>query len=324
MRVLVIGGAGYIGSVTTEALLARGNTVTILDNFSTGHRAAVPPGAVLLHGDLEALHELRNVVRWDDYDAVMHFAAKSIVPESMTAPGRYFSNNVAAVVRLLNAMLEAETTRFVFSSSAAVYGEPQKVPISEDVPLCPNNPYGESKAIVEQMLKWYSSQTALRYAALRYFNAAGASEQFGEDHSPETHLIPLALQTAAGQRKSLTVFGTDYPTPDGTAVRDYIHVLDLAEAHIRALEHLEQESLVCNLGSEHGYSVQEVLDTVRQVSGADLPIEHGPRRAGDAAKTIASSERARDVLGWRPTRGLREIVESAWRWRQKHPYGYED
>lgn len=322
MRILVVGGAGYIGSVTAELLLARGHQVTVLDNLSAGHRAAVPPGATFVCGDLEASQQVREVLAVGAFDAVMHFAAKSIVPESMAQPGRYFANNVAAVVGLLNAMRETGTTRFVFSSSAAVYGEPEQVPVPEDAPLRPNNPYGASKAVVEQMLPWYSSQGGLRYAALRYFNAAGASVDRGEDHRPETHLIPLAIEAALGLREALTIFGTDYPTPDGTALRDYIHVLDLAEAHLLALEHLERGSLVCNLGSERGYSVLEVVAMVRRVSGVDFPMRYGDRRPGDAPVTVASSQHARAVLGWRPLRDLGAMVESAWRWRRAHPQGY--
>ena len=321
MELLLVGGAGYIGSVTAEILVARGHRVTIFDNLSTGHRSAVPPEVSFTEGDLGSVDQLDALFGGRQFDAVMHFAAKSLVGESMTEPGRYFANNVAIVINLLNAMLARRVHRFVFSSSAAVYGVPDQVPITEDAPLRPNNPYGEAKAIVERMLGWYSSQAGLRYAALRYFNAAGASERYGEDHNPETHLIPLAIKTALGKHQELTVFGTDYPTPDGTAIRDYIHVLDLADAHIRALEAIDQGSLVCNLGNEVGYSVQEVLDAVRAVAGHDFPVTHGTRRAGDAPITVASAQRARETLGWTPSRGLEDIVESAWRWHRSHSHG---
>ena len=322
MHLLVVGGAGYIGSVTVELLLAGGHDVTIFDNLSTGHRAAVLPGARFIGGDLADEEGLRRLFASERYDAVMHFAARSIVAESVAEPGRYFANNVAAVVGLLNTMLAYDVRRFVFSSSAAVYGEPAEVPIREEAPFHPNNPYGESKAIAERMLAWYSASAGLRYAALRYFNAAGASRNLGEDHSPETHLVPLALKAAIGQPPGLTIYGTDYPTPDGTAIRDYVHVLDLAEAHILALEQLEGESIVCNLGSEAGYSVRQVVDAVQDVTGADLPVRFGPRRAGDAPTTVARARRAQELLGWRPTRGLREMVESAWKWHRAHPSGY--
>ena len=237
------------------------------------------------------------------FDGVLHFAAHSIVPDSMDQPGLYFANNVAGVVTLVNTMLEHGVRRLVFSSSAAVYGEPDLVPIPEDAPVRPDSPYGESKAIVERMLAWYAASAGLQYAALRYFNAAGASERLGEDHQPETHLIPLALQSALGQREGLTVFGTDYCTPDGTAVRDYVHVLDLAEAHARAIERLDEGNLLCNLGNEVGYSVRQVLDTVQAATGRGLTITQGPRRPGDAPITVADTARARAALGGNPDTG---------------------
>ena len=323
VRLLVVGGAGYIGSVTVEHLLAGGHDVTVLDNFSTGHPYAVPPGASTVYADLADTTRLGEVFREGRFEAVLHFAARSIVPESMTAPGSYFANNVATVVGLLNTMLARGVNKFVFSSSASVYGSPEVVPIPETAPLRPNNPYGASKAMVEQMLAWYSAGTALKYASLRYFNAAGASEQFGEDHRPETHLIPIAIEAAMGRRPEVEIYGTDYPTPDGTPVRDYIHVLDLAEAHARALEQLNGESIVCNLGTEAGYSVREVVETVGRVTGSAVPVRLGPRRPGDAPATVARVRRAREVLGWGATRGLAEMVESAWRWWLNHPRGYE-
>ena len=323
MRLLVIGGAGYIGSVTTEVLLQRGHSVAILDNFSTGHHGAVPPPADRIPGDLADATGLEKVFTRQRFDAVLHFAAHSLVAESMEQPGRYFENNISGVVNLVNTMLAHGIQRLVFSSTAAVYGMPETVPITEDSPFRPNNPYGASKAIVEQMLPWYAGR-GLSYASLRYFNAAGASETNGEDHSPETHLIPIAVEAALGRRAGLDVYGADYPTPDGTAVRDYIHVLDLAEAHAAALERLDQGSLVCNLGNERGYSVREVLNLVKRVTGRDFPVREGPRREGDAPVTVASAGRARELLGWTPSRSLEQMVESAWRWRKDHPDGYEN
>lgn len=322
MRLLVIGGAGYIGSVTSELLLARGHQVTILDNFSTGHRAAAVPGAEVIAGDLGDPTVLGPLFR-RGCDAVVHFAARSIVPESVEMPGVYFANNVAGAVTLLNTMVEHAVSRIVFSSSAAVYGIPDQVPVSEEAPIRPNNPYGATKAMVEEMLRWYANRGQLSYAALRYFNAAGASTAYGEDHHPETHLIGVAVG-AALKNQEIKLYGTDYPTRDGTAIRDYIHVLDLADAHARAIERLDRESFVCNLGTETGYSVREVLDTVRQVTGAAFPTTEAPRRAGDPPATIASAQRGRKLLGWTPQRGLQEMVESAWIWRNRYPDGYPD
>ncbi len=324
-NLLVIGGAGYIGSVTAELLIERGIRVTILDNLSTGHRAAVPEGAGLVVGELEDQRLLQELLTQNSFDAVMHFAAKSIVPESMTQPGRYFANNVSGVIGLLNNLVEHGPQRLVFSSTAAVYGEPETIPIPETSPLRPNSPYGESKAIVERLLPWYEQAHGLRYGVLRYFNAAGASQRFGEDHLPETHLIPLALRVAAGALPHLTVFGDDYPTPDGTAVRDYVHVLDLAEAHLRAVEHvLSEGSVTCNLGSASGYSVRQVVDAVREATGRELPLVIGSRRPGDSPIAVAQTAVAREVLGWRPRFGLEEMAASACRWLRQHPGGYKD
>lgn len=321
MKLLVVGGAGYIGSITTELFLSRGHRVTVLDNFSTGHKSALTPGAEVITGDIS---DAARVLDRTSYDAVLHFAARIAVEESMERPGDYFSNNVTGVITLINAMLDHGVRRLVFSSTAAVYGMPEEIPVSEAAPFNPNNPYGESKAAVERMLRWYGERSGLAYAALRYFNAAGASARLGEDHHPETHLIPLVIDTALGLRPAVDVYGTDYATRDGTAVRDYIHVLDLAEAHLLALERLENQPIICNLGSEAGSTVREVVDTVRAVSGKDFTVREKPRRAGDAAITIASSKRAQRLLGWRPTRGLKEIVESAYRWRIDHPNGYQE
>lgn len=319
MNLLVVGGAGYIGSITTELLLSRGHQVTILDNFSTGYKSALAPGAQVVTGDIS---DASQVFKRTVFDAVLHFAARIAIEESMERPGDYFANNVGGVITLVNAMLEHGVKRLVFSSTAAVYGIPEQVPVPESAPFHPNNPYGTSKAVVEEMLRWYGERAGLTYAALRYFNAAGASGRLGEDHRPETHLIPLVIDTALGLRPGLDLHGTDYPTRDGTAVRDYVHVLDLAEAHLLALERLDKQPIVCNLGSEKGCTVQEVIETVREVSGRDFTVRKASRREGDAPVTIASSKRAGQLLGWRPTRGLREMVESAWLWRKDHPQGY--
>lgn len=326
MRVLVVGGAGYVGGVTTEVLVAAGHQVTVFDDFSTGYRAVVPPEAQLVQGTLLSAPDLERAFAAGPFDAVMHFAAKIVVPHSMADPGAYFENNISGTIALLNAMQRHGVDRFVFSSTATVYGEPEGVPISEDAPVRPNNPYGESKATVERLLAWYASQRGLRYAAPRYFNAAGATERVGEWHQPETHLIPLALRSVLGLRGPLTLYGEDYPTPDGTCIRDYVHVLDLADAHLRALAYLEPagpRSLVCNLGSGSGYSNRQVLDAVAEVAGRPVPLVPGPRRPGDAPVTVASNALARQALGWEPRRGLREIVASAWEWLKRHPRGYQ-
>ena len=323
MRILVTGGAGYIGSVTAEMLLAAGHAVVVLDNLSRGHRDAVPAGARLVIGDVRDGQEASALMRRERTDCVMHFCAASLVGESMVHPGHYFGNNVVGVIRLLQAMQAAEVRRFIFSSSAAVYGEPESVPIVEDAAVRPTNPYGESKATAERMLEWYRRLHGFRYASLRYFNAAGASAEHGEDHAPETHLIPLALQAAAGERAALQIYGRDYPTPDGTCIRDYIHVCDLADAHMRALDRLDTlETPVFNLGNGAGYSVLEVIAAVERVTGRKAPVEDTPRRPGDPARLVASAARARETLGWVPVRKLDEIVADAWRWKQRYPHGY--
>jgi UDP-glucose 4-epimerase len=327
VHVLVVGGAGYVGGVTTEALAAAGHQVTVFDDLSAGHTAAIAPGAQLVRGSILNPGDLGAVFAAGQYDAVMHFAAKIIVPHSMEDPGAYFENNISGVIALVNAMLGHGVSRLVFSSTATVYGEPDETPITEAAPIRPNNPYGESKATVERLLPWYASQRGLRYAAPRYFNAAGATERVGEWHQPETHLIPLALQSALGTRGPLTLYGDDYPTPDGTCVRDYVHVLDLAGAHLKALAYLTPEnapSLVCNLGSGSGYSNRQVLDAIAAVTGKRVPIVMGERRPGDAPITVASNTKAAAELGWRPQLGLTEIVESAWRWLCAHPHGYQE
>ena len=325
MRVLVVGGAGYIGSVTTAQLLAAGHHVTVYDSLVRGHRAAVPPGARLLTGDFGDPHAVRAALTSASFDAVIHFGAYIEAGESMRDPGRFFSNNVGHTITLLNAVIDAGVERFVFSSSAGVYGEPEQVPIPETHPLRPVNVYGETKLLVERMLRWYGERRGLRWVALRYFNAAGATEERGESHEPETHLIPLVLQVPLGRRESITIFGDDYPTRDGTCVRDYVHILDLADAHILALAQCDRGGGVFNLGNGQGFTNAEVVETARRVTGHPIPMVAGPRRPGDPAELVASSEKARTVLGWQPRfAGLDAIVESAWRWHRAHPYGYRE
>lgn len=324
MRVLVTGGAGYIGSVVTEQLIGDGHQVVVYDDLSKGHREAVVEGAELVTAGLADAATLRQTLRDRQIEAVIHMAASSLVGESVEQPNKYYRNNVIAGLLLLDAMLECDVKRFVFSSTAAVYGEPEAQPIEESAPSNPTNPYGETKLAFEHALKWYDRAYGLRYASLRYFNAAGATEKCGEDHDPETHIIPITLQAAAGKRSHVEIFGEDYPTPDGTCIRDYIHVIDLARAHIQALEALSDGSRIYNLGcGGAGYSVREVIDTARRVTGKEIPTRFGPRRAGDPAILVASSDRIKSELGWRPQfQDLGLIIESAWRWMQTHPNGY--
>jgi UDP-glucose 4-epimerase len=324
MRIVVTGGAGYIGSVVAEELVADGHAVTVLDDLSKGHRAAVPEGAAFEHADVGDAAAVERILRAREVEAVVHMAASSLVGESVTDPGKYYRNNVVAGMALLQAMVKAGTLRLVFSSTAATYGEPAKQPIEETDPTEPTNPYGESKLAFERALRWFEGAHGLRYASLRYFNAAGASEHSGEHHDPETHLIPLVLQAAAGTRPAVTVFGEDYPTLDGTCVRDYVHVIDLARAHVAALTILSERSAIYNLGcGGDGYSVRQVIEVARQVTGKDIPVRVGPRRAGDPAVLVASSQRIRRDLGWSPRfQDLRAIVGSAWQWMQRHPDGY--
>lgn len=326
MKVLVTGGAGYIGSVTVETLLARGHEPIVLDDLSTGHRAAVPDGVPFVHGSVADADLVAYAVNDLGAEAALHFAAFSLVGESMTQPMKYFGNNTAGTLALLGSLTRWGVKRFVLSSTAAVYGTPSAVPIPETATLSPESVYGESKLLIERTLGWLARTTELGFAALRYFNAAGASALRGEDHRPESHLIPLTLQVAAGKREHIAVFGSDYPTPDGTAVRDYVHVLDLAEAHVLALEALQpSDARTYNLGNGRGYSVREVIDVCRKVTGADIPEVEAPRRAGDPPVLVADSSLARAELGWAPTReGLEEIVETAWAWHQAHPHGYDE
>ncbi|HET7677880.1 MAG TPA: UDP-glucose 4-epimerase GalE [Candidatus Limnocylindrales bacterium] len=327
MRVLVTGGAGYVGSVSVERLVEAGHTVTVLDTLVTGHRAAVPPGVELVIGSAGDQVGVAELLRQRRIEAVLHCAARSLVPESMQDPALYYRENVIGGVALLEAMREAGVERLVFSSTAAVYGTPGRTPIDEDDPLRPISPYGETKRSFEGALEWYGRAHGLHAVALRYFNAAGASERCGEDHSPETHLIPNLLR-ACLDGPPLTVMGDDYPTADGTAVRDYIHVADLAEAHLAALERTADRGPgleVCNLGSGSGASVRQVLAAAEVVVGRPVPHVVGPRRAGDPPVLLAAIDRARALLGWSPRRGsLEEMLGSAWAWRQAHPEGYGD
>lgn len=326
MRVLVTGGAGYIGSVVTEELVRDGHEVTVYDNLVKGHREAVVDGAHLIVGDLLDDPSLKATLTERRIEAVVHMAAYSLVGESVTNPAKYYRNNVTAGLSLLDAMVACDVRRIVFSSTAAVYGEPEQQPIEEDAKLQPTNPYGETKLALERALHWYEVAHGMRSASLRYFNAAGASGRCGEMHDPETHLIPLLLQAATGQLPEVTVFGEDYPTRDGTCVRDYIHVTDLARAHVMALGVLEERSCTYNLGcGGDGYTVREVIDTAREVTGRDIPVRMGPRRAGDPAVLVASPEKIKQELGWRPAMGdLTTIISSAWQWMSAHPHGYVD
>ena len=323
-RVLVTGGAGYIGSVVSSQLLAQGFEVVILDNLCHGHRKAVPHGAELIVADTSDRDALNLLFRSRRFDAVMHFAAFIEAGESMQLPEKYFRNNTANALTLLEAIIEHKVPRLVFSSTAALYGMPERTPIEETDPLRPTNAYGESKLLVEQMLAWFHRIHGLRYASLRYFNAAGAAGPQGEDHHPESHLIPITLQVALGKRDHISVYGTDYPTPDGTCVRDYIHVSDLATAHLLVLQALQtKEKLIYNLGSGFGFSVREVVDTVRRVTGHPIPTHDAARRPGDPAVLVASSEKIKRDLNWKPQHAdLEDIVRSAWDWRRSHPDGY--
>jgi UDP-glucose 4-epimerase len=326
MKILVTGGAGYIGSVLTEELLRDGHEVVVYDNLSKGHRSAVAPAAKFVHAELADASTLRDTLSNNRIQAVIHMAADSLVGESCVDPAKYYQNNLVNGLGLLAAMKAVGVNRIVFSSTAATYGEPEQQPIAETAPTKPTNPYGEAKLAFEHAMRWYDEAYGLRYASLRYFNAAGASENFGEDHDPESHLIPIALQAAAGSRAIVEVYGDDYPTPDGTCVRDYIHVIDLARAHILALNVLDEGSRIYNLGcGGDGYSVKEVLETARKITGKEIPARVGPRRAGDPATLIAASNKIKSELGWKPEfQDLRVIIESAWRWMLAHPKGYEN
>ena len=324
MRILVTGGGGYIGSVVVEQLLIEGHQPIVYDNLSKGHRESVPENVPFIRGDLLDGRFLTAALAEHKVEAVVHMAASSLVGESVTEPAKYYQNNVVGGLSLLNAMRQAGVSKIVFSSTAAVYGEPGKQPIEEDDPTVPTNPYGETKLAFEHALKWHAHAYGLRYASLRYFNAAGATDRCGELHDPETHLIPLVLDVAAGRRTGIEVYGDDYATRDGTCVRDYIHVIDLARAHLLALYKLDDGSSIFNLGcGGDGYTVKEVIDCARAITGREIRTETVARRAGDPAVLIASSERIKQRLGWSPQfQDLRKIIESAWAWHQNHPQGY--
>ncbi|HEX9116194.1 MAG TPA: UDP-glucose 4-epimerase GalE [Anaerolineae bacterium] len=323
MRVLVTGGAGYIGSTVAGQLLSAGHEVVVFDSLVKGYRAAVPAGAQFVQGDVHDRAAL-DVVMDQGFDAVMHFAAFIEAGESMVDPGRYFQNNVVGSLNLIEAASAHGINRFVFSSTAAVYTS-KDAPLCETDPLLPANTYGATKLMVEQALGWYRRTRGLRFAALRYFNACGAVDGRGEAHRPESHLIPLVLQVALGKRGRVSIYGTDYPTPDGTCIRDYIHIMDLAAAHVLALTALEtHDELTCNLGNGAGYSVREVIDTARQVTGHPIPASEDPRRPGDAPILVADAGLARRLLNWQPRHpALSDIIASAWGWHQAHPQGYE-
>lgn len=327
MTVLVLGGAGYIGSHTVYALIEKGEDVVIIDNLETGHMEAVHPSARFYKGDIRDRAFVDSVLDKEKIDAVIHFAANSLVGESMTNPLKYYDNNVNGTKVLLQSMVAHGVDKIVFSSTAATYGEPERVPIMETDRTEPTNPYGETKLSMEKMFKWTDRAHGVKYVSLRYFNACGAhiSGEIGEAHSPETHLIPLILQVPLGQREKISVFGDDYPTKDGTCIRDYIHVTDLAQAHILAVDYLMKgnESNIFNLGNGVGFTVNEVIETARKVTGHPIPAAVAPRRAGDPAQLIASSDKAKTVLGWKPEHAdLEEIIATAWKWHSTHPNGY--
>jgi UDP-glucose 4-epimerase len=325
MNILVTGGAGYIGSATAEALINAGHSVTVYDSLVSGHRAAVPEQATFVEADLADSHTLAQTLIETKFDAIMHFAASIEAGESMKDPGRFYQNNFTNALALVETAVRAGVKRFVLSSTAAVFQSSHE-PLTEESPLGPTNVYGHTKLVVEQALEWYRQIHGLHFAALRYFNACGALPNRGEAHQPESHLIPLVLRVALGQSEAIKIFGTDYPTPDGTCIRDYVHIADLADAHILALNGLaDRDRLIYNLGSGHGYSVREVIDTARQVTGHLIPSIECPRRPGDSARLVASPEKIIRELGWKPKHNdLREIISSAWEWHSSHPRGYED
>lgn len=324
MVILVTGGAGYIGSILAEELLKQGYRVIVLDNLRQGHREAVPPGAEFIQADITDYSALEGVFKGNKIEAVMHLAAETSVEHSMLDPGRFFRSNVLGGINLLEAMVRYGVLKLIFSSTAAVYGEPQTIPIEEDHRENPINAYGESKLMFEHLLSWYGKAYGLKYISLRYFNAAGASSKFGEDHRPETHLIPNVLKAALGQIDFVPIYGLDYPTRDGSCLRDYIHVIDIAWAHILALENIDKFSgQIYNLGNERGYSVLEVIQAAKEVTGVDIPTKIMPRRLGDPAALVASSRKVREELGWQPRfPELEAIIVSAWKWLKTHPNGY--
>jgi UDP-glucose 4-epimerase len=327
MTILVLGGAGYIGSHAVDQLISRGYEVAVVDNLLTGHRQAIHSKARFYEGDVRDKAFMQSVFQQEDIEGVLHFAASSLVGESVEKPLKYFNNNVYGMQVLLEVMKEYDVKNIVFSSTAATYGEPEESPIRETTPTNPKNPYGESKLMMEKMMKWCDNAYGMRYVALRYFNVAGAKSDasIGEDHDPETHLVPIILQVALGQREALAIFGDDYDTPDGTCIRDYVHVEDLIAAHILALEYLKagNESNVFNLGSNNGYSVKKMLEAARKVTQKEIPAKVAPRRAGDPSTLVASSEKAKEILGWEPNyTTIEEIIQTAWDWHVSHPNGY--
>ncbi len=323
MRILVVGGAGYIGSVTVDQLIASDHEATVIDSLVSGHLEAIHPDAEFVRADIRDEQALGRLFAAHSFHAVINYGGYIQAGESVGQPGRYFANNIGGTITLLNAMVQYGVLRFVFSSSAGVYGNPDSVPVVEDAPKNPVSPYGLSKKIVEDLLPWYEQAFGMRYAALRYFNAAGASETRGEDHRPETHLIPIVLDVARGKREKVVLYGTDYPTHDGTCIRDYVHVSDLAAAHLLALGRTETASGAYNLGMGRGHSNREVIDSARRVTGAEITVEEGPRRPGDPAELFASNEKAIAELGWKVQyTEIDEIVASAWRWHQAMPNGY--
>ncbi len=322
MKILVTGGAGYIGSITTERLINSGHEVVVFDNLERGHRAALDPRARFIEGDLRHAEDIAGAMEAAQPEAVMHFAAYALVNESMQQPERYFENNLLGGFHLAEAMRRVGVRRFVFSSTCAVYGIPERVPMDEEIPQRPANPYGESKRMFEMLLQWYGRLHGFQPVFLRYFNACGATERLGEDHEPETHLIPNVLKVALGQAPDVPIFGDDYDTPDGTCIRDYIHIADLAEAHLLALS--SDATGAFNLGNGDGYSVREVVEACREVTGHPIPVRIAPRRPGDPDRLVANAAKARSILGWTPRHpDLRTIVEDAWRWHRAHPHGYE-
>lgn len=328
MAILVCGGAGYIGSHTVHTLITKGEQVVIVDNLQTGHMDAVNPRAKFYQGDIRDAAVLDTIFTENEIEAVIHFAANSLVGESMQEPLKYFNNNIYGMQVLLESMVKHQVDKIVFSSTAAVYGEPKRVPILEDDETQPTNPYGESKLAMEKMMKWVSRANGIRFVSLRYFNVAGALEDgsIGEDHAPETHLIPLILQVPLKKRESITVFGDDYQTPDGTCIRDYIHVIDLADAHIRAVNYLRDggTSNIFNLGNGTGFSVKEMIEAARRSTGEEIKVAMGKRRVGDPAQLIASSAKAQQLLGWKPKyTKVEDIIATAWKWHKNHPNGYE-
>jgi UDP-glucose 4-epimerase len=324
VRVLVTGAAGYIGSICTEVLIARGHSVIALDDLSEGHQEALDSRAIFCRVDLHDSNSLNAVFQQHQIDAVMHFAALCLVEESVREPGRYYRANVSAGINLLDAMLRHGIKKLIFSSTAATYGEPEKIPIPEDHRTAPVNPYGASKLLFERALAEFRANSGLEYITMRYFNAAGASENHGEDHNPETHVIPILLDVAAGQREAFQIYGADYSTPDGTCIRDYVHILDIAQAHVLAIERVSQfAGSIYNIGNGRGFSVQQVLETASRVTGKKIKCRAAPRRPGDPAVLVASSERIRNELCWEPGfSSLEEIIRSAWDWKQRFPRGY--